>query len=238
MRLVRFIEIIKKYNIQGLIISNTTDNNRDKLNDFKKSEAGGLSGQPLKDISTQLIKKFYKEIKGEIQIVGVGGVDSGESAFEKITAGANAVQLYTGMVYKGPGVVKSIKKVNFNLKKQNIKILKKQLELTLDPFQLLQLYSLRKIMSKRCELTGISPLKGHNVSHAKKNKTKKVPSKFKKKFHFRSEILKKDIKLNVANAALRTVDFKGGLDKFLLNAKNANLSKKVKKIKASISAKS
>ena len=53
------------------------------MNDFKKSEAGGLSGQPLKDISTQLIKKFYKEIKGEIQIVGVGGVDLGESAFEK-----------------------------------------------------------------------------------------------------------------------------------------------------------
>ena len=116
------IEIIKKYHIQGLIISNTTDNNRDKLNDFKKSEVGGLSGQPLKDISTQLIKKFYKETRGEIQIIGVGGVDSGESAFEKITAGANAVQLYTGMVYKGPGVVKSIKKELISiLKKKNIK---------------------------------------------------------------------------------------------------------------------
>ena len=58
-----------------------------------------------------------------------------------------------------------------------------------------------------------------------------------KKVIFRSEILKKDIKLNVANAALRTVDFKGGLDKFLLSAKNKRLSTKVKKIKASISAK-
>ena len=48
-------------------------------------------------------KKFYKETKGKIEIIGVGGVDSGESAFEKITAGADAVQLYTGMVYKGPG---------------------------------------------------------------------------------------------------------------------------------------
>ena len=55
---------------------------------------------------------------------------------------------------------------------------------------------------------------------------------------FRSDILKKDIKINVANAALRTVDFKGGLDKFLLSAKNTKLSKKVKKLKASISAKS
>ena len=56
------------------------------------------------------IKKFYKETKGEIQIIGVGGVDSGQSAFEKITAGADAVQLYTGMVYKGPGIVREIKK--------------------------------------------------------------------------------------------------------------------------------
>ena len=59
-----------------------------------------------------------------------------------------------------------------------------------------------------------------------------------KKITFRSDILKKDIKLNVANAALRTVDFKGGLDKFLLSANKSKLSKKVKKIKASISAKS
>ena len=92
-------------------------------------------------------------------------------------------------------------------------------------------------MSKRCELTGISPLKGHNVSHAK-NKTKRRFLPNLKKVIFRSDILKKDIKLNVANAALRTVDFKGGLDKFLISAKNTKLSKKVKKIKASISSKS
>ena len=92
-------------------------------------------------------------------------------------------------------------------------------------------------MSKRCELTGKSPLKGHNVSHAK-NKTKRRFLPNLKKVTFRSDILKKDIKLSVANAALRTVDFKGGIDKFLLSAKNAKLSKKVRKIKASISAKS
>ena len=92
-------------------------------------------------------------------------------------------------------------------------------------------------MSKRCELTGISPLKGHNISHAKnKTKIRFLPSL--KKVTFRSDILKKDIKLRVANAALRTVDFKGGLDKFLMSAKNSNLSQKVKKIKASISSKS
>ena len=92
-------------------------------------------------------------------------------------------------------------------------------------------------MSKKCELTGVSPLKGHNVSHAK-NKTKRRFLPNLKKVNFKSDILKKNIKLNVTSSALRTVDFKGGLDKFLLSANKTRLSKKVKKIKASISAKS
>ena len=118
----RIVELVKSQKIQGIIVSNTTDNNRENLSDIKKNEAGGLSGQPLKDISTDLIKKFYKETKGEVQIIGVGGVDSGQSAFEKITAGADAVQLYTGMVYKGPGIVKEIKKELISiLKKENLK---------------------------------------------------------------------------------------------------------------------
>ena len=112
----------------------------------------------------------------------------------------------------------------------------KQSELTLDP-SLHNIYiTLGNFMSKKCDLTGISPLKGHNVSHAK-NKTKRRFLPNLKKVTFRSDILKKNIKLNVANAALRTVDFKGGLDKFLISAKNSKLSRKVKKIKASISAK-
>ena len=118
----RIVELVKSQKIQGIIVSNTTDNNRENLSDIKKNEAGGLSGQPLKDISTDLIKKFYKETKGEVQIIGVGGVDSGQSAFEKITAGADAIQLYTGMVYKGPGIVKEIKKELISiLKKENLK---------------------------------------------------------------------------------------------------------------------
>ena len=116
------VELINKYNIQSIVISNTTDKNRENLSDFKKNELGGLSGQPLKDISTNLIKKFYKETKGKINIIGVGGVDSGQSAFEKIAAGADEVQLYTGMVYKGPGIVKIIKKELISiLKKENLK---------------------------------------------------------------------------------------------------------------------
>ena len=118
----KIIELIFKYKIDGIIVSNTTDRNRETLLDKQKNEKGGLSGRPLKNLSTDLIKKFYKDTKGKIEIIGVGGVDSGQSAFEKISAGANAVQLYTGMVYKGPGVVKEMKKELISiLKKENIK---------------------------------------------------------------------------------------------------------------------
>ncbi len=115
-------EIITKYRIDGIIVSNTTDKNREKLLDPKKNESGGLSGQPIKDISTTLVKKFYRELNKKIAIIGVGGVDSGKSAFEKITSGASAIQLYTGMVYKGPGIIKEIKKELISiLKKEKIK---------------------------------------------------------------------------------------------------------------------
>ena len=91
-------------------------------------------------------------------------------------------------------------------------------------------------MSKRCELTGVSPLKGNNVGHAN-NKTKKRFLPNLKKITFKSDALKRNIRLNVTSSALRTVDFKGGLDKFLKTAKTKNLSKRVKKIKLSITAK-
>ena len=139
------IELINKYNIQGIIISNTTDSNRENLSDVKKSEKGGLSGHPLKDISTNLIKKFYKETKGKIKIIGVGGVDSGQSAFEKISAGADAVQLYTGMVYKGPGVVKDIKKELISiLKKENFKNIRQVVGISTWPGNQQELYNCRK----------------------------------------------------------------------------------------------
>ena len=88
-------------------------------------------------------------------------------------------------------------------------------------------------MTKKCELTGVLPLKGQNVSHAN-NKTKRRFLPNLKKISFKSEILKKNIRLNVSNAALRTVDFKGGLDKYLIKAKNSILSKRVQKLKFSI----
>ena len=91
-------------------------------------------------------------------------------------------------------------------------------------------------MSKRCELTGISPLKGHNVSHSN-NKTKRRFLPNLKKVTLKSDILKKNIRLNITNAALRTVDFKGGLDQFLKTAKKIKLSKKAKRLKLDIASK-
>ncbi len=91
-------------------------------------------------------------------------------------------------------------------------------------------------MSKKCELTAKRPLKGHNVSHAN-NKTKKRFLPNIKKVTFRSDILKKNIKLNVSNAALKTVDFKGGIDKFLKSVKAFKLSKKAKKLRTEIISK-
>ena len=91
-------------------------------------------------------------------------------------------------------------------------------------------------MSRKCELTGKSPLKGHIVSHAN-NKTKRKFFPNLKKITFKSEILKRNIKLLVSNAALRTVDYKGGLDNFLKTIKTYKLSKRAKRLKSKIVAK-
>jgi len=115
-------ELILKFKIDGIVLTNTSNQNREDLSDIKKNETGGLSGLPLQKLSLKFIKNFYKSNKGKIPIIGVGGINNGHSAFEKITAGASAVQLYTGMVYKGPGIVKDIKKELIEiLKKEKIK---------------------------------------------------------------------------------------------------------------------
>ena len=103
------IDVATKSDISAIIITNTTDGNRDNLKSEIKEE-GGLSGEPLQQISTNMIKKFYKKLNGKIPIIGVGGVNSGKSAYEKIVAGASLLQLYTGFVYRGPSAAKDIKK--------------------------------------------------------------------------------------------------------------------------------
>jgi len=88
-------------------------------------------------------------------------------------------------------------------------------------------------MSKKCELTGKTPLKGHKVSHSN-NKVKRKFFPNLKKITFKSDVLKRNIKLNVSNSALRTVDYKGGLDSYLKNVKSFKLSPRVKKLKTKI----
>ena len=92
-------------------------------------------------------------------------------------------------------------------------------------------------MSKKCELTGKNPMKGHKVSHAN-NKTKRRFLPNLKKVKFKSEILKRSLKLNVSNAAVRSVDKKGTFDLFLKTAKSQNLSLRLKKIRKTLLAKS
>ena len=101
-------ELLLKYNISAVIISNSTDGNRENLKNINKLEKGGLSGKPLEAKSNLLINKFFKILGNRIKIIGVGGVDSGKSAYEKIINGASLIQLYTGMVYQGPSIVSKI----------------------------------------------------------------------------------------------------------------------------------
>ena len=103
-------EVLLDNNIEVVIISNTSDSSRESLSNIQKHQKGGLSGKPIEEKSTKLIKKFYKILNGKIKIIGVGGVDSGKSAYNKFLAGANYIQLYTGMVFRGPNIVNMIKK--------------------------------------------------------------------------------------------------------------------------------
>ena len=103
-------KILLDYKVGAIIISNTTSKNREKINNILKHQKGGLSGKPLEEEANKLISKFYKLLKGKIEIIGVGGVDSGESAHRKFLAGASYIQLYTGMVFQGPNIVGKIKK--------------------------------------------------------------------------------------------------------------------------------
>ena len=103
-------EVLLNNNIEVVIVSNTSDASREALSNIQKHQKGGLSGKPIEKKSTKLISKFYKTLNGRIKIIGVGGVDSGKSVYDKLVAGANYVQLYTGMVFRGPNIVNMIKK--------------------------------------------------------------------------------------------------------------------------------
>ena len=222
-----------------MIVSNSTDKNREVLKNINKLEKGGLSGKPIEKISNNLISKFYRTVGKKVKIIGVGGVNDAKGVYDKISSGASLVQLYTGMVYEGPNIANKINKNLSNiLIKEGIKNIGELIGTKNSAWRLIQVTLYKSyLMSKKCELTGKIPLKGHNVSHAN-NKTKRKFLPNLKKVRFKSEILKRSLKLNVSNAGVRSVDKKGSFDEFLKSAKIKNLSFRVKKLKKSILNKS
>ncbi|XP_051830650.1 dihydroorotate dehydrogenase (quinone), mitochondrial isoform X2 [Antechinus flavipes] len=102
--------VVREVGIDGLIITNTTVSRPASLQGALRSEVGGLSGKPLRDMSTQTVSEMYSLTQGKIPIIGVGGISSGQDALEKIRAGASLVQMYTAFTYGGPPVIGKIKR--------------------------------------------------------------------------------------------------------------------------------
>ena len=102
------IRVIQDFPIQGVIATNTTIE-RPQLKNKHRAETGGLSGKPLRKRSTEMIRTLFAELGPEIPIIGVGGIFNGADAYEKIRAGASAVQIYTALIFEGPGLVRKVK---------------------------------------------------------------------------------------------------------------------------------
>lgn len=103
------IEIVNETGIAGVIATNTTIS-REGLRSSLKSESGGLSGKPLTKRSTEVIRYLSQKSNNAFPIIGVGGIHSPQDAMDKLNAGASLVQLYTGFIYEGPGLIKRINK--------------------------------------------------------------------------------------------------------------------------------
>jgi dihydroorotate dehydrogenase len=107
------IDIVATTGIDGLIATNTTISRENLSTDpatISEIGAGGLSGKPLKNRSTEVIRYLHQKSNGAFPIIGVGGIHSAEDALEKLEAGASLIQLYTGFIYEGPQIVKRINK--------------------------------------------------------------------------------------------------------------------------------
>ncbi|MEN3930139.1 quinone-dependent dihydroorotate dehydrogenase [Microvirga sp. W0021] len=118
----RIIATVERRKIHGLVIANTTVARPETLkNTTRKNETGGLSGQPLFVPSTKLLAEAYLRVGKTIPIIGVGGIDSAQTAWAKVRAGATLIQLMTGLVYKGPDLIEEIKQgILHNLGSQSL----------------------------------------------------------------------------------------------------------------------
>ena len=103
------VEAALAFHLSGLIVSNTTTGRPSTLRAPRRGETGGLSGAPLMGLSTQMLRQFHSAAGGRLTLIGAGGVASGDDAYAKIRAGASAVQLYTALVFKGPGLVRRMR---------------------------------------------------------------------------------------------------------------------------------
>jgi len=102
------IQVSRRRKIDGLIVSNTTLSRPGSLRDKRAHEQGGLSGHPLFNFSTLMLAETFLRVEGQFPLIGVGGIDSPERALAKIEAGASLIQLYSGLVYQGPGLARRI----------------------------------------------------------------------------------------------------------------------------------
>jgi dihydroorotate dehydrogenase len=112
-QLLNIISIVKDTGLDGIIATNTTIN-RDNLKSVNKNELGGLSGKPLTSRSTEVIKFISKNSNKTLPIIGVGGINTVADALEKFDAGADLIQIYTGFIYEGPNLIRSINKALLN----------------------------------------------------------------------------------------------------------------------------
>ena len=105
------LELVEEFHMDGIVATNTTITRAGLLTATEKIEKigrGGLSGKPIRERSTEIIRYISKKTGGTLPIIGVGGIMSADDAMEKLRAGASLVQVYTGFIYEGPGLVKKI----------------------------------------------------------------------------------------------------------------------------------
>ena len=102
------LNVVNKYNIDGIIATNTSLSRPASLCDINRKKEGGLSGIPIKDLSDKVLKFLYQETNQELVLIGVGGVNSAIDVYNKIKLGASLVQLYTALTYGGPNLINEI----------------------------------------------------------------------------------------------------------------------------------
>jgi dihydroorotate dehydrogenase len=99
---------VLEHRFDAVIATNTTLSRHGLDNELLAREEGGLSGRPLKALSTEVIRKLFAQLQGRVSIIGVGGIESAQDAWDKLIAGADFIQLYTGLIYHGPDLVRLV----------------------------------------------------------------------------------------------------------------------------------